>query len=134
MKELNQRSVPAAIPQLRAEIEALPKDGGGKRRDIPDELKRRIAGALASSGMPISDFAAEVAVSVSAVWSWRKRYAGQAKPKPRKQAVGKGEFKKMTVVEDASATRGSFTIEGPSGIRMTGLGADDVARLWRALC
>jgi hypothetical protein len=134
MKEINQRSAPAAITQLRAEIEALPMNRGGKRRGIPEELKRRIAEALVPSGLRTADFAAAVSLSVSSVWSWHKRFSGR--PKPRQQR-GHGDsrgFQKMIVTEDSATAVGGFTIEGPSGIRMTGLGAEDVARLWRALC
>ena len=134
MKEFNQRSVPAAITQLRAEIEALRKDGGGKRPGVPDGLKRRIAEALPISGLSTADFASAVSLSVSAVWSWHRRFGGRAKPKSRSQTVQKGGFKKMTVIEEPAAGAGGFTVEGPNGIRMTGLAASDVALLWRALC
>lgn len=135
MKESNQRQVPAAITQLRAEIEALPKDSGGKRKGIPPELKQRVASALAESGMSLPDFSDAVSVSPSALFCWRKQWTKPVKtpsaPRPGKTGGG---FQKITVMEEASSGRDGFTIEGPSGIRMTGLGAEDVARLWRALC
>ncbi len=136
MKETNQRPMGAAITQLRAEIEALPKDCGGKRQGIPEELKRRIAGALAASDMPIAEFSTAVAVGLSAVTNWRKRFGACKGGKELKKRVErrKAGFKKMTVVEEATANHGRFAIEGPNGLKMTGLGADDVARLWRALC
>lgn len=136
MKETSQRPMGAAITQLRAEIEALPKDNGGKRQGIPVELKRRIADALSGSDMPIAEFSTAVAVSLSAVTNWRKRFGARKDGKALNKKVErrKAGFKRMTVVEDVAANHGSFAIEGPNGLRMTGLGADDVARLWRALC
>ena len=135
MKELNQRQVEAAITQLRDEIQALPQDSGGKRKGVTRELQQRVTKVLVDSGMPLLKFAAAVSISPSAAFSWRRRWSGLEKRGSQRQTPPRSVgFKKMTVTEDASARPTGFTIEGPSGIRMTGLGADDVARLWRALC
>jgi hypothetical protein len=135
MKELNQRQVKAAITQLRGEIEALPQDSGGKRKGVTSDLQRRVTKVLVESGMPLPQFAAAVSISPSAAYSWRKSWAGFDKQESKRKASPRSAgFKKMTVTEDVSAPQAGFTIEGPSGIRMTGLAADDVARLWKALC
>ena len=136
MNESNQRQMGAAITQLRAEIEALPKDKGGKRQGIPETLKRRITAVFAKSGMSVGEFAPGVAVSLSALDCWRKRFGARegGKVLNKKTKRRKSGFKKMTVVEEVTTHHGRFSIEGPNGLKMTGLGADDVARLWRALC
>ena len=130
----NQRLVPAAITQLRAEIEALPKDSGGKRQGISEELKRRVVSALASSKMPMSEFASAVSVSISAVNSWSKRLEGQNDGVRLKGPKGISGFRKMALVAEPEGPAGRFTIEGPNGMKVSDLSADDLARLWRALC
>jgi hypothetical protein len=135
MKVLNQREVEAAITQLRGEIQALPQDSGGKRKGVTPDLQRRVTTAFVESDMPLLEFAAAVSISPSSAYSWRKRWAGlEKRGSKHKASAGIPGFKKMTVTEDVSAPRAGFTIEGPNGMRMTGLGADDVARLWKALC
>ena len=71
MNSIQQRQVPATITHLRAEIEALPRDSGGKRQGISEELKKRIVGALRTSQMPMKEFSSAVAVSISAVTTWK---------------------------------------------------------------
>ena len=134
MNAISQQEAAAAIPQLRAEIERLPKDSGGKRKGISEELKRRIAGIFAASGMPVSEFSEAVSVSISALSSWTRRLAGKHHRLGKPKAGGVAGFKKMSIMAEPDTHSGRFTIEGPNGIRVTGLGADDVARLWRALC
>lgn len=133
MNSIKQRPVSAAISQLRAEIEALPKDSGGKRQGIPKELKRRVVAALTESQLPVREFAAAVSVSVSAVSNWSKRLGQRRRKTSKGGTVAPAGFKKVSVVAQPEAT-GRFTIEGPSGMRVSGLAAADVARLWRALC
>ena len=132
MNSINQSPVVAAIPQLRAEIESFPKDSGGKRKGIPEELKRRIVDTLLESQMPAGEFAAAVSMSGSAICSWSKRL-GQRRRKTSKGTSAAAGFKKMSVVAESDA-QGRFTIEGPNGMRVSGLAAEDIARVWRALC
>ena len=136
MNSIQQRQVPATITHLRAEIEALPRDSGGKRQGISEELKKRIVGALRTSQMPMKEFSSAVAVSISAVTTWKQRLDSQKAIGRRKASdLGSG-FKKMSVVTDPESLLPSagWTIEGPNGLRVTGLSAEDLARLWRALC
>jgi DNA-binding transcriptional regulator YiaG len=133
MNAIKPGQVPAALSQLRAEIEALPKGKSGKRCGISEDLKQRITAARAASQLPVREFSAAVAVSVSSVSNWSKRVGRRKRSKPECEAGSNG-FKRMSVVAEAPAPAGRFTIEGPHGMRVTGLGSDDVARLWRALC
>jgi len=137
MNAVNHRQVPAAITQLRAEIEALPQRRDGKRHGISDELKRRVAQELGRSGMRTGEFSSAVSVSVSALCKWQKQF-GIARPvrggRRKKEAMKSPGFKKMQVTEDKTEGSGRFTLEGPMGLRVSGLGMEEVARLWRALC
>jgi hypothetical protein len=123
------REVPAAITQLRAEIEKLPKDSGGKRKGVTDDLKRRAA-ALATGGiMPLPDLAKEISVSVSALTVWRNRFGSKASG-----SRGATGFRRVSVTPvPVPQTRG-ITIEGPGGMKISGLSPEEVAQLWRSLC
>ncbi len=142
MKDLNQRSVPAAISQLRAEIEALPVNQTGARKSVSEELRRRVATLWKQSGMTTSEFAAATALSESSVWRWTRGREKLRKTLPkvvRKSAVqgaaGKGEsFKRIRVLEEQPQNPRGLTLEGPGGMRISGLGVEEVARLWKALC
>ncbi len=130
------RLVPAVITQLRAEIEALPQDGGGKRKGIRADLKRRVVEAWTDSGRRGCDFAREVAISQSALVSWRRKLVGDkvSRESTRPDAKAVTGFKRMGVVGDSDPVPGQLTIEGPNGLRVTGLATADLAQLWRALC
>jgi len=135
MKVIQTREVPAAITQLRAEIEALPINGNGRRRGIPDDLKRRAIEALIASQMRTSTFAKAVSVSIAAISKWKRQFrpekkAGREIVKASRAVSG---FKKISVMEETDISE-RFTIEGPGGIRITGLNASGVALLWRSLC
>ncbi len=129
------REVTAAIEQLRAEIEQLPQDKGGKRKGVSDDLKRRAAAVLSSSGMRLDDFARAISVSGSAMNSWRSQFRSNLNliPNSKKQLIDPG-FKKVSLTPDPKLTSRGITIEGPNGIRITGLSASEVALLWRSLC
>lgn len=135
MSSMNQqRDGAAAIPQLRAEIDLLPKDRAGKRRGIPEDLRRRIIASLAVSELPLGEFARALSLSSPTISNWRRRLPKRSRVPRKPKARSPGGFKKMTVVSEPEAPVARFTIEGPNGIRVTGLGSDDVARLWRELC
>jgi len=137
MNAVNHRQVPAAITQLRAEIEALPKGRDGKRHAIPQELKRRVAQELSRSGMRTGEFSSMVSVSLSALCKWQALFGVPRRRKStphKKSLLKKAVFKRMQVTEDHAEESGRFTLEGPMGFRVSGLGMEEVARLWRALC
>lgn len=133
---------PAAIPQLRAEIEALPRDNGGKRQGIPRELKVRILDAWQQSGRLCKDFAPEVSVSVSALTAWRLKLRRpksaaavvRGAKKPRLVKAEAQGFKRLAVLPEARPVASGFTIEGPNGLRISAVSAEELAKLWRALC
>ena len=135
MKDLNQSPVPAAIARLRADLAQVPISKGGRRPRIPEKLKRRVAATWQHSQMSIPDFAAAVSVGQTSIWRWSKLL-----PRSKKKGVVKKarkaqpSFKRVHVVDDPIQTRRGFTIEGPGGIRVSGLGMDEVARLWKHLC
>jgi transposase-like protein len=131
MNTIQTREVGAAIAQLRAEIERIPQDKGGKRQGIPTSVKRRAAAIYPRSGLHSDALAAALAVSSSALYSWRKRYGADSRQEMRARG-----FKKVSVeAAPLQATSGpGLTIEGPGGMRITGLDAAGVARIWRALC
>ncbi len=137
MKALNPSTLTATVTELRGEIEALPRNSAGKRRGITHAQRKRAVEAFSLSGQSMTDFARLLAVNPATLFHWIKEEGGAkktataAKPAPRPAPAG---FKKMTVIEETPPRSSSFTVEGPNGIRMTGLQADDVARLWRALC
>lgn len=142
MKDQNQRSVPAAIAQLRAEIEALPRSPGGGRQSVSEALRRRVAVLFKQSGMTVPEFASATTLGKSSIWRWSHRPQKAGKPLPRSEiksplkrspATG-GAFKKVRVLEESSPTADRLTLEGPGGMRISGLGVEDVARLWKALC
>jgi hypothetical protein len=132
MSDLHSRPVPAAISLLRAEIEALPKDSGNKRKNIPPGLKLRVAELWLGSRMTLPDFARAISISQSSVYRWRDQWRKSKKSAGKSKSVA--GFQMVSVVADHSPGRGGFTIEGPRGIRLTGLAVEDVAELWRALC
>ena len=135
MKDLNQRPVPAAITQLRAEIKQLPRGKGGGVGAIPKELKRRIAKVWEQSEMSASDLAVALAVGKSSVWRWCQRSPKKGRVgATKKSAVAQPIFKKVRVLQDAAPSQGHLTLEGPGGTRLSGLSLDDVAKLWKALC
>lgn len=127
------REVTAAITQLRAEIEQLPQDNGGKRKGIPDDLKRRAAAVLLGSAMRLDDFARAISVSESAMSCWRRQFGIDVRANQKKEIRGLG-FKKVTVDPKPEPTTRNITIEGPHGMRITGLNAGELAQLWRLLC
>jgi len=131
MKVNQPREVSAAITRLRAEIEQLPFRGG-RRKGVCEDLKRRSAMALAESGMALKDFAAAISVSVSAMNSWRNQFGNDPAGASMKNKSRQG-FKKVAITSESQET-GGIRIEGPNGLKITGLSADEVARLWRALC
>lgn len=126
------REVSAAVSRLRAEIEQLPFKGG-RRKGVSEELKRRSALALAESGMRLKDFAAAINVSSSAMNSWRTQFGSDPARTSVKNTTAPG-FKKVSITSEPVKAAQGITIEGPNGLKITGLSADDVARLWRALC
>ena len=129
------REVPAAITQLRAELESLSKGGEAKRRTIPEALKRRVVDAFIGSGLKPGAVASALSINDSVLNRWRKQFGGQRKPAKHNQTKRlAGGFKKVAVVTAPEMQTGRFTIEGPNGLKITGLGVDDVARLWKTLC
>jgi hypothetical protein len=134
--------VPAAITQLRAEIEALPVSQRGARKGVSEALRRRVATLWKQSGMTTSEFAQATALSESSVWRWTrgrqkisKSLPKAARAEPVHGAAGKGEsFKKVRVLEDPPQKLRGLTLEGPGGMRISGLGVEEVARLWKVLC
>jgi len=144
MKDLNQRPVPAAITQLRAEIEALPRRPGGGRQSVPEALRRRVAVLFKQSGMTVPEFASATTLGKSSIWRWSHRPQKAGKPLPRSEIKSRlkrspttgGAFKKVRVLEESSPAASSIglRLEGPGGMRISGLGVEDVARLWKALC
>lgn len=126
------REVSAAISRLRAEIEQLPFKGG-RRKGVSEELKRRSAMSFAESGMRLKEFAAAISVSSSAMNSWRNQFGSDSARTSVKNTTDSG-FKKVSITSDPVTAAPGITIEGPNGLKITGLSADEVARLWRALC
>jgi hypothetical protein len=121
---------PDNIKRLRAEVEALPLDGGGKRRGISDDLKKRVITALEHSGMELKAFSAAVGLSVSALRSWRDGPSWQRAP---------GRFKRMKIglevgASGESTSSGCFEVNGPQGLRIQRMAMSDLVQLWRSLC
>jgi transposase-like protein len=132
MNASNHREVPAAMAQLRAEIEQHPKNQSGKRRGVPDELKRRAVVLFGRSGMKAGAFAAAISTSDSAFYRWTQQLGRSPKDSAPK-STPRG-FKKVSLcAEPAVQPLPGITLEGPGGMRITGLSAEELARLWRAL-
>ena len=129
------REVPAAITQLRAELESLSRGGEAKRRTIPEALKRRVVDAFIGSEMKLGSVASALSINDSVLNRWRRQFGRKKISTKHRQAKKMtGGFKKLAVVSESEAQTGRFTIEGPNGLKITGLGVDDVARLWKTLC
>ena len=135
MKESNRQSVPAAVLQLRAEFEGLPRSGTGKRRQIPQALKERTASLFAESGMSTAAFLAALRLSPSALSKWRAQFGEKSATKRRRgDPVKRVGFRNLEIMPNNVQPSRYFTIEGPGGIKITGLTAEELAKLWRTLC
>jgi transposase-like protein len=136
MKDARFGKMEAAISQLRNEIEALPMNQAGKRRGISDDLRRKIVQALRESGATVPEFAAAVSVSAATLHAWRKNLTAPLSPaSKRTRADRSAGFKQISVKgPDPVILAPTYTLEGPGGIRVTGLTAENLAQLWKSLC
>ena len=123
---------PRVIESLRSRVLDLPKRSNGIPIKIEKTLRTEILSAFKRSGMRLADFAAKISVSSVSIRSWSK-----ASSSPRKDQKSNAFFQKVAF--DISPNKETLRptgliVEGPSGLRIAGMTAGEIAVLWRQLC
>jgi hypothetical protein len=111
------------IAEIREAVGALPRFRNGKIRRVPDLLRSAILEQASQCEGTRSDFAKLVGLSASVVDSWVKRKL----PKP-------GKLRRVRIVEDGVVpTSSGWTLDGPRGLRVSGMTIAHLAELFRQL-
>jgi transposase-like protein len=135
MNAIQPREVSAVITRLRAEIEQLPINAAGKRRNIPLDLKRRIVRTFASADMKAGEFSRAVSISLGVFCRWRRELDEGNLAASRTPGVkAPPGFRKIAISPEPESPKERLTIEGPNGLKVTGLTVNDLVRVWKALC
>lgn len=125
-------NIEIVVNELRRRIMALRVGVNGKRLGIDDELKSSMVTACVQSQLSTKEFTKRVGVSESAFRKWRTQL-DTSSLKVKKNL--KRRFQSVEITPESPPRIASrFVVEGPCGIRVTGLNASEVVVLWRALC
>jgi hypothetical protein len=109
-----------SIEDIREAVVRLPRTSSGKLCKIPESLRAEILSQAERSVESKQDFARSVGLSASVVALWRKGSRAKA-----------SKLRAVRVVEEPPPIRtAGFTVEGPKGIRVSGMTVADVAELF----
>jgi hypothetical protein len=120
------------IAELRERVLALPTSRSGKRMGISLELRAAILSAQSVSGLKSERFCNEIGISYSCLAKWKKDLNQKNNAAPLK-----GGFKKVEIQsapEQIGSDLKGWIIEGPQGLRISGLSISELSSLWRSLC
>jgi hypothetical protein len=125
-------NVSSIFLELREQIQSLPLSKSGKRMGISLELRKLIVSTCSSSGLSSEKFCTEVGISYSCFAKWKRELNSK-----RHGPIEKTGFKKIKI--DLPSTpdvgeKNGLVIEGPQGLRISGLSMSEVCLLWRSLC
>ncbi len=111
------------ISEIREAVAVLPRFKNGKLSRVPDELRAAILEQVKRCEGPRTVFAESIGVSASVVDSWLKS------KQPR---VGK--LRPVRIVENVvQSSRGSWRLDGPQGLRVSGMTIGELAELFHKL-
>lgn len=113
------------IEQLKERLDALPRNQNGKIIQVTDELRQTAVLVFKESDLIVKDFCTQIGVSYSAFNRWLRDF--ESKALFQSQSLG---FCKLEI----EPSKSTFVIEGPRGLRISGLKILDVSALWRSLC
>jgi hypothetical protein len=122
------------ILELRERVLALPTSRSGKRMGISLELRTAILSAQSLSGLKSESFCKEVGISYSCLAKWKKDLNPKNKPPSLKGGFKKVEIHCVSDSEQTQSKSKGWIIEGPHGLRISGLSVSELSSLWRSLC
>lgn len=121
---------------LRTQIAAAPKNAGGARQ-YPKGLRRLATGYVrrrVAAGRSMQEISSELDVSSNTLWGWTMRARKNRKKKVRPvRIVGGNQKAKQAHARDASLKKAGVVVVLPSGVRIEGLKASEVATVVKAL-
>jgi transposase-like protein len=125
-------NISQVLSKLREQIQALPLSKAGKRMGINPELRESIVLAYSSSGLNSEMFCKEIGISYSCFAKWKSEFNSK-----NQKPLERGGFKQIKIdspqVPNVSE-KIRLIVEGPQGLRITGLSMSEVCLLWRSLC
>ncbi len=122
----------SVILELREQIQALPLSKSGKRMGISRDLRKLIVSTCSSSGLSSGKFCSQVGISYSCFAKWKSELNRKSYEPSEKAGFKKIKIDSSPIVHVGE--KPGFVIEGPHGLRLSGLSISDVCLLWRSLC
>lgn len=107
------------LTEIREAIGALPRVADGRLKRVPEDLRREILFHASKEGK--ESVGQAIGLASTSIYGWEgKKY---------KQTVKRQRFRQLKIVP--GVVKSSFVVEGPMGLRFTGLSLSEAAKLVR---
>jgi len=108
--------------EIREAVLQLPRLRNGKIVRVPEPLRSAILKQASEHEGPRSGFAKSIGLSTSVIDSWLKS-----------KASGVGKLKRLRVVENVALPHGHWRLEGPLGVRVSGMTITELCEFFHKL-
>lgn len=124
------------LEQLKEQISSFPVSNNGRRIGMTNPFRQAVVLAFEKSELTSIEFASQIGIGLSSLKKWIHDF--RSHPPSQNRRKSEAQFRKIEVTHSQERAheikKAFFTIEGPQGLRISGISLSELSQLWRELC